>query len=241
DKDGMNFAYIHTFAMADGYNCQAGLVESNGWLVGVAAYGGAHDEGTIFRLKTDGTGFEVMHDFEDPPALDLPFAALTNGGDGFLYGTTYSGGTGGFGGVFRVAPDGSGFKALVDFVGPNGKSPYASLTRIGRGKFLGATQNNTVTDGGLIYRLAMYPDIPTVAVKGKKKLTTSKPSLTLKGTATNAAKVEIKVGKGKYKRAKGTANWSFKLKLKPGKNTITVIAHGPGGDSTPARLTITRK
>jgi hypothetical protein len=40
--------------------------------------------------------------------------------------------------------------------------------------------------------------------------------------------------------AAGTTSWHFTAKLKPGKNRITVTAHGHGGDSTPAKITITR-
>ncbi len=41
--------------------------------------------------------------------------------------------------------------------------------------------------------------------------------------------------------SRGRPLWSLKAALKPGKNKITVIAHGPGGASAPAKVTVTRK
>jgi hypothetical protein len=72
----------------------------------------------------------------------------------------------------------------------------------------------------------------TVQIKGKKKVTTSKTSLVIKGTATSGAgitQVQYKIGSGKFKKAKGTTNWKFTAKLKPGTNTISVKAIGGNG------------
>ncbi len=82
---------------------------------------------------------------------------------------------------------------------------------------------------------------PAVKITGAKKLTTAKAKVTIKGKATGqVTSVTAKIGR-KTVKARGTASWSLKAALKPGKNKITAIAHGPGGDSAPARLTVTRK
>ncbi len=82
---------------------------------------------------------------------------------------------------------------------------------------------------------------PVVKISGAKKVTTAKAKLTIKGKATGqVTSVTAKVGR-KTAKAKGTTSWSLKAALKPGKNKITVTAHGPGGDSAPAKLTIIRK
>jgi hypothetical protein len=54
--------------------------------------------------------------------------------------------------------------------------------------------------------------------------------------------VTFRVGKkGAYKSAVLTGHsWKFKTKLKPGKNVVVVIAHGPDGDSAPAKATVIR-
>ncbi|MGH8048850.1 MAG: hypothetical protein ACREKL_16535, partial [Chthoniobacterales bacterium] len=83
---------------------------------------------------------------------------------------------------------------------------------------------------------------PTVSVTGKKKITTAKATLALKGTATNAAKVEVKVGKTAYKSAKGTTAWRFRAELAPGKNTILVRAvSSTGQTSAVTKVVVTRK
>ncbi len=83
---------------------------------------------------------------------------------------------------------------------------------------------------------------PAIKITGRKKLTTAKAKLTIKGKATGqVTSVTYKIGSKPAKRAKGTASWSIQAALKPGKNKITITAHGPGGDSVPAKLTVTRK
>ncbi|MGH8046562.1 MAG: NHL repeat-containing protein [Chthoniobacterales bacterium] len=82
---------------------------------------------------------------------------------------------------------------------------------------------------------------PRVAVSGKKKLTTIKAKLAFKGTATNAARVEVKVGSAAYKPAAGAASWRFTAKLPPGKTTILVRAvSSTGATSAPVKITVTR-
>jgi sugar lactone lactonase YvrE len=92
-------------------------------------------------------------------------------------------------------------------------------------------------------RVVRFVPVPSPAVTIQtKKSTTSSATFAIKGTATGqVTKVTYRVGKsGPFKSAKGTAAWSFKAKLKSGKNLITVIAEGPGGTSASKTVTITR-
>jgi len=87
---------------------------------------------------------------------------------------------------------------------------------------------------------------PIVIVAGKAKLTTDKAKLPLKGTATDTggtlAHVEVKVGKAGYKPAAGTASWTFKATLQPGKNTILIRAVDATGATSPTvKIIVTRK
>lgn len=91
------------------------------------------------------------------------------------------------------------------------------------------------------------PQLPVaVKIKGPKKITTTKTSLVIRGTASSEAgitKVEYAIGKSKtFRKAKGTTNWNFKAKLKPGVNKIQIRAVG-GNDitSASARITVRRK
>jgi hypothetical protein len=82
---------------------------------------------------------------------------------------------------------------------------------------------------------------PTVKISGKAKVTATKSKLAIKGTATGSVtSVTYMVGKSKG-TAKGTTAWNFTAKLKRGKNVVTVTAHGPGGASATAKITVTLK
>jgi uncharacterized repeat protein (TIGR03803 family) len=93
----------------DGFSPYAGLVvDAAGNLYGMALYGGAYHEGTVFELmpQADGGWTEtVLHDFGDKNDDGaLPGASLTFDAVGNLYGPTVGGGTYGYGTVFKLTP-----------------------------------------------------------------------------------------------------------------------------------------
>jgi len=68
------------------------------------------------------------------------------GSDGSLYGTTYGGGSGSDGTVFKLTPAGA-LTTLVSFIGPNGAHPYAGLVQGSDGNFYGATSGGGASYG----------------------------------------------------------------------------------------------
>src|SRR6266704_3453171 len=70
--------------------------------------------GTIFALKTDGTGFTNLHSFTNGADGAIPVAALVAGAN-TLYGTATGGGAGRNGTIFAINPDGSGLTILHAF------------------------------------------------------------------------------------------------------------------------------
>jgi hypothetical protein len=74
--------------------------------------------------------------------------------------------------------------------------------------------------------------LPTVATKPKAVGRHGK--VTLKGSATDAVKVEVKAGKGGFKGTKGSpSHWTFKAKgLKAGQYKFTVRATNANGQAT---------
>src|SRR5215468_6545178 len=101
---GQTFTTLYSFhGAADGGLPVAGLILDGNTLYGTTTYGGSANSGTLFKVKTDGTGFTNLHIFT---ALSSPPFGGTNG-DGawpmaglilssnILYGTTHSGGSGG--------------------------------------------------------------------------------------------------------------------------------------------------
>jgi uncharacterized repeat protein (TIGR03803 family) len=100
----------------------------DGKLYGTALAGGSGSHGVLFRLNTDGSGFQVIHLFCSKPNCadgNTP-TALVVGADGNLYGTTIYGGagqtgscTGGAcGAIFRVIPSSGAYKVVFSFTNP---------------------------------------------------------------------------------------------------------------------------
>jgi uncharacterized repeat protein (TIGR03803 family) len=97
---------LHDFTGgADGSQPPAGLIRDGaGVLYGTVQHGGLGSEGTVFRMLPPST-FEVLYTFTSaPPGGREPFAGLTMGPDGALYGATQAGGTSGAGTVFKLVP-----------------------------------------------------------------------------------------------------------------------------------------
>ena len=99
--------------LADGANPVSDLVIGNsGILYGTTYGGGAHGYGTVFELLPASKVGEpwtekVLYSFQGGTADGAyPAAGVTwRSASGVLYGTTYGGGTGGFGTVFELVPN----------------------------------------------------------------------------------------------------------------------------------------
>lgn len=71
---------------------------ADGLLYGMTTNGGANGDGTVFRVGTNGTGYTVLHSFnESEDQLADPAGGLIVGDDGNLYGVA--------GGVFGLNPE----------------------------------------------------------------------------------------------------------------------------------------
>jgi uncharacterized repeat protein (TIGR03803 family) len=166
-QDGKNLLILHSFSpeINEITPASAALVEGpDGALYGAAALGGDNQHGAIFRFDKAGSNFSVLHHFrgapfgEPPENFDgaYPVADLIVGSDGALYGTTFFGGAGQQGTVFRITPDGSDYSILHSFgtAPDDGRNPCAALLQA-RDGFLYGTTSGTDADPGTIFRLAM--------------------------------------------------------------------------------------
>ena len=134
------------------------LALGDGFLYGTAQKGGANEVGTLFKVKADGTGYTVLHDFGGGLDGNYPMAALAAPGDGFLYGTTYSGGANAAGTLFKVRPDGTGYAVLYAFGssagGPDGgNSPNDALIAPGDGFLYGTAQLGGANGTGAVFKV----------------------------------------------------------------------------------------
>ncbi|NUO02337.1 MAG: T9SS type A sorting domain-containing protein, partial [Saprospiraceae bacterium] len=152
-RDGNGFQVLHDFSYLDGWYPYTRLsFGSDGLLYGTASGGGSLGKGTVYRLQPDGTGFEVLHQFNGADGA-YPYAGLTLGVDGFLYGTTTSGGNLERGTIYRLQSDGTGFEVLNQFNDVNAASSYSELTFGADGRLYGTTSFGGGRGYGTIYRL----------------------------------------------------------------------------------------
>jgi uncharacterized repeat protein (TIGR03803 family) len=156
-NDGSGFALLHTFLYSDGSDVESALVlDGSGYLYGTASSGGPVDSGAVFKLKTDGTSFSVIHDFHNTSSEGLaPIAGLLLDGSGFLYGTATSGGSGSWGTVFKLKTDGSGYAVLHSFASGNsdGSNPNSSLVEDSTGFLYGTTLRGGPSNLGTVYKV----------------------------------------------------------------------------------------
>src|SRR4030088_1395212 len=111
---GQTYSVLHTFTGPDGASPAAGVtLDTQGNLFGTTLYGGASNDGTVFKL--DKTGKEtVLHSFTLTSDGAFPGGPLVLDTQGNLYGSTHSGGVSGNGTVFEVNSTG-GETALYNF------------------------------------------------------------------------------------------------------------------------------
>jgi uncharacterized repeat protein (TIGR03803 family) len=145
------FTVLHMFSCGtDGQNPQGALaLDDAGNLYGTTLYGGdtacgyGNGCGTVYRIDAKGnetTLHRFTGRFTGPPDGQSPMAGVIVGGDGNLYGTTYNGGDGNFGTVFKV--DASGHESLLYSFGryPDGEWPSGGLVMDADGVIYGTTQ-----------------------------------------------------------------------------------------------------
>ncbi|PWU20390.1 MAG: hypothetical protein C5B50_04170, partial [Verrucomicrobia bacterium] len=132
------------------------IVGSDGVLYGTTTSGGNNGGGSAFRVNRDGTGYSVIHSFDrvHPEQGSRPQAALLEGSDGALYGTTFDGGDFYEGTIFRLNKDGTGFKVLrsFDYNNDGGRST-ASLIEISNDTLCGVAGMGGTNDYGTIFVL----------------------------------------------------------------------------------------
>lgn len=138
---------LHNFADdgTDGGIPTAGVIFHGRQLFGTTEHGGAYALGTVYKLSLTKKGWEeqILHSFTNngadgfPPKGTVVFDKAGN-----IYGTTYGGGTDGFGTVFELTKSKStwGETILYSFTGQSdGGYPYFGLAIDSTGNLYGAT------------------------------------------------------------------------------------------------------
>jgi len=165
---------LHTFTFADastyGVRPVGRLLLVGNDLYGTTEMGGKNGRGTIFAIKTDGSGFKVIAHFEaggsfpthrtedrdkDSPGIysdpyALPYSGLMQATDGKLYGVAKYGGEHDGGRIFKVdlnKADDDKLSTHYSFVKRNGY-PIFELLQLKDGKLYGTTQGDGTRNNG---------------------------------------------------------------------------------------------
>jgi uncharacterized repeat protein (TIGR03803 family) len=147
---------IYSFGnTGDGQNPRAGLIQaSDGNFYGTTVNGGASGLGTVFQVTPSGAE-TMLYSFAGGSDGAYPVAALTQGSDGNLYGTTLSGGASSMGTIFMITTAGVE-TVLHSFTGGgDGESPAAGLIQGSDGSFYGTTESGGTSIAGTVFKLTV--------------------------------------------------------------------------------------
>lgn len=129
-SDGSGYTELLDFdGSNNGKHPNGALISDGTFLYGMTTEGGKKDAGVIFKIKTDGTSFSKLNEFDGGLNGGYPYGSLTfDATKTTLYGMTNSGGSvsPGYGVIFKINTDASNFSILLNFDGnalggyPNG-------------------------------------------------------------------------------------------------------------------------
>jgi len=145
---------------------QSGLVlDTDGNLYGTTSGMRLGSQGTIFRMRPDGTGYTILHAFGNLSAV----FTNTDGGDpgkvalgknGILYGVCNRGGNNGKGVIFRMNMDGTNFIVLHTFTATDqnfanfdGAQPIGALVQDAYGFLYGTTLHGGLNAVGTLFKV----------------------------------------------------------------------------------------
>jgi uncharacterized repeat protein (TIGR03803 family) len=156
-----------TFAYTNGAWPIAGLIQGlDGNFYGTTSIGGTNLGGTVFQVMTNGALATLVSFNTSGSNGASPYAGLVQVSDGSLYGTTYQGGTNGYGTIFKLTTNGI-FTPLYSFTGTNdGANPYAGLVQGQDGNFYGTTFFGGTNRYGTVFKFATNGTLTTLVSFG---------------------------------------------------------------------------
>lgn len=155
NENGGGFNTTYDFASATGATPVSGPIKgSDNKFYGATYDGGASNDGVIYAINGNGTGYDVLHEFTAATQGEQAYGALIEGRDGKLYGTTASGGANSGGTIFRIRKDGTGFGVLRSLTSAtDGSTIWSALVQGPNGVLYGTATGGGANGGGTIFSL----------------------------------------------------------------------------------------
>lgn len=155
NTNGSSCSNLHSFSSygGNGKSPYAALTLLGTNLYGMTVEGGA-GVGVVFCVSTNGVGYTNLHVFNSNATNgSMPYGSLTLA-NGKLYGMTQRGGASGFGTLFGMNLDGSGYTNLHAFAGgaADGAYPGGEVTLSGT-YFYGMTSQGGAAGLGVVFRV----------------------------------------------------------------------------------------
>jgi uncharacterized repeat protein (TIGR03803 family) len=211
--------------------------DEQGFLYGTASFGGienfwVYSLGTVFKVSPDGE-LVWSRPFHGVADGEHPIGELVQGCDGSLFGTTHSGGTHGYGTIFRLTAAGA-IKAIYSFNGYDGAGPSGGLVRGVDGYFYGTTQAGGGlfsypfgTGDGTLFRMSCEGALTTLH-KFTNPATNIDTESEIQGTVPTGQLIRRNDGcfygvtEGRLTRA-GTNFWGSVFKIDPNGTLSTLL------------------
>ena len=158
---------------------------------------------------------------------NAPVAGVTFDSSGNLFGTTYQGGTFGYGTVYEIAQGSSTLTTLASFTGNNGAYPNAGVTFDSSGNLFGTTLYGGASGKGTVYEIAKVTGTLTTLA-----------SFTGNGVGTNGSTpyggVTFDSSGNLFGTASGggTSGYGTVYEIAQGSSTLTTLASFTGANGS---------
>ena len=155
NTDGGSFTGISFFGpTTTGLTPNGGVIQgTDGYFYGTTYGGGDNGLGLIYKIQTAGQLVKLASFATGDPGSS-PAATLTQGIDGYFYGTAQLGGLNNYGTIFRTDPATGKTTTVSPFSGgTDGLYPESELTQAADGNFYGTTINGGAANAGTIFQV----------------------------------------------------------------------------------------